>query len=132
VEGGASADTKSDSAQSHVHVAVDQHPADDATQFHRKFRSMASEEFDAVIDKAHGPADPPGRMQHGHCCTIESLHTLTWSETRGHPEGKLCDTASDPSGFIGSLFGRIYLNGDPGHEFRRLFGITEKNGNPIR
>ncbi|MGP0111127.1 MAG: hypothetical protein ACLPR9_20125 [Acidimicrobiales bacterium] len=60
------------------------------------------------------------------------MHTLTWSETRGHPEGELCDTASDPSSFIGSLFGRIYLYGDPGHEFRRLFGITEKNGNPIR
>jgi hypothetical protein len=53
VEGFAFADTKGDSTESHVHVAVDEHPIDDPSQFHRKFRSMVSEEFDAIVNKTH-------------------------------------------------------------------------------
>jgi protein-disulfide isomerase len=55
VEGFAPADTKCDSAESHVHVAIHQHAADDATKFHRQFRCMATEEFDAIVNKANGP-----------------------------------------------------------------------------
>ena len=71
-------------------------------------------------------------MQYGHCCTVEEFYTLTGSEARGHSEGKLCDTASDPLGIIGPLFSGVHLHGDPCYEFHRLVGVTEEYVNTVR
>jgi hypothetical protein len=125
-------DTKSNSADSHVHVAVDEHLTDDAAKFHWKFRGMAGEEFNTVVSKTHGLSSPLRRMKYCYCRTIESFSTLTWYETRGHSQSKLCDTANNPLGIIGPLFGGVHFYGDSGYEIRRLFGITEERVNPVR
>ncbi len=126
------ADTKSNSTDSHAHVTVDEHPADDPAKFHWKFWSMAGEEFDAIVSKTHGSSSPLRWVQYRLCGTVESFYTFTWSETRRHSEDKLCDTASDPLGFIGPFFSGVHLYGDPGYEIRRLLGITEEYVNSVR
>jgi hypothetical protein len=92
---------------------------------------MARKQFDSVVNKTHRPSSSKRWMKYGHCGTVDPLYTITWSETRGHSHGKLCDAAGHEFGFICPLFGSVRLDFDPCYEILRLVGVTEKNGHPI-